>query len=202
MSLEPITVEFARDLADDQRQAWTRFAGSACRIDGDKIGFLPWVVYDEAAPQARLIVASVNNDRVGFLLWSRTPRRELRINQIWLRADARLLTYGRAMLDFLDAHVVPHAQVWRLRCWVAQDLAANLFWQAMGFQRITWRHSPAAHKKRPHWLYARATASEATALNRDAAPTNVPGTPERHQAKLLLPAQQPAATRRLERWRP
>lgn len=130
------------------------FAGSASRIDGRKIGFLPWSVYHAAAEAQQLCQIHRNGDLVGFCMARPNKLRELRIIQIWVRPDARLIEHGRALLEFVEKNIAaPHGAT-VVRLWCAEDLAANLFWDALGFTYRGWRWGN--HKRpRRHKLWTR-----------------------------------------------
>jgi len=135
-----------------RRRALLRFCYSACRIDGECIGWLPAAAYDEAHLAGRLLALWNNDDLVGFLLWS-CDGYELRILQIWIRRDARLLLHGRALIEGAEETARAEGAV-RLRLWCAIDLAANLFWRALGFRYKCWRWGR-AKKSRRHALWTR-----------------------------------------------
>ena len=130
------------------------FVGSAAKTDSWSIGFLPYPVYEQAHAQARLITLRRNNDLCGFILFSLNSYKECRILQIWVRADARIIEHGRAMINWLEQEVAIPANCWCLRCWVAVDLPSNLFWNALAFTNPSWRWGPAVNPRR-HRLWIR-----------------------------------------------
>lgn len=130
-----------------------RFAGTASKHDADKVGWMPLGAYREATAQRRLVICTNNGDRVGFTLWQYKAG-ELKLYQVWVRADARLIVHGRSLVSHVEAIAATHG-CYRLRAWVAEDLAANLFWAAIGFQNISWRWSPRKTSKRKHLLWIR-----------------------------------------------
>jgi len=132
-----------------------RFAASAAREDADKIGWLVHSVYDTALLRNRLIVVVTNGDRVGFALWGHNPSTaELKLYQVWVRQDARLIINGRLLVAQANKHA-RELRATKLRCWVAEDLAANLFWKAIGFKKKAWRYGPARLSKRKHNLWVK-----------------------------------------------
>lgn len=126
--------------------------------DGHCIGFLPHGAYDDARNHNRLFSLFRNDDRVGFILWSANTTREVRILQIWVRTDARLIEHGRALIDHLEMQHARRLHAWQLRAWVAEDLAANAFWPQIGFLYRGWRWGPARHARR-HNLWTRPITS-------------------------------------------
>lgn len=127
------------------------FAGSASRFDADKVGWMPTQAYSEATQQKRLVICTNNSDKVGFVLWQ-ISRGEMKIYQIWVRSDARLIEHGLALVSHVES-IASTRGAYRMRAWVAEDLAANLFWAAMGFRKISWRWSPRKSSKRKHLLW-------------------------------------------------
>lgn len=130
------------------------FVGSASRTDGHSIGFLTYGAYEEAHAHGHLVTLARNADLVGFLLFSTNRVRELRILQIWVRRDARLILHGRMLVDYTNDKAAWPSNCWTMRLWCAEDLEANLFWPAMHFERRTWRWGPAKRPRR-HILWTR-----------------------------------------------
>lgn len=124
----------------------------ACKSDGHCIGWLPFAAYDDACESGRVLTLQRNDEQVGFALWSVSRELELRILQIWVRPDARMIENGRALVEAMIETAVAR-RCWRLRLWCAEDLAANIFWELLGFQRLVWRHGR-THGGRRHWLWA------------------------------------------------
>lgn len=122
-------------------------AYSASRIDGQAIGWLPRQAYDQAHQQNRMISCTNNDDLVGFAVFG-CSHSDLRIYQIWVRRDARMLIHGRSIIDHLNDKAWP-TNLTRLGLWCAIDLAANLFWKALGFINTNWRWGK-AKKARKH----------------------------------------------------
>lgn len=148
-----LTVRLTLDLPPDRQTEALLICGHAVRADGDSIGWLPWQAYTMRHERRELIVAHRNGDLVGFVLMSTVIQGELRCLQVWVRRDARLLIHGRALVTRLEqlgiergAHV--------LRCWVAEDLAANFFWTAIGFKKKCWRWG-SGRSQRKQFLYTR-----------------------------------------------
>lgn len=125
----------------------------ACRIDGHCLGWLPKLAYDQARDRGRIATCWRNADLVGFLMWGATLR-TLKIYQTWVRKDARMIEHGRALVTHLTTKAPQTAAV-EIRLWCAEDLPANRFWQALHFERRTWRWSPHQVRRR-HILWTRA----------------------------------------------
>jgi len=133
------------------RRELLQFCYSACRIDGECLGWLPKAAYDQAHQQGRIIALWNNDDLVGFALWS-CDCGQLRCLQVWVRRDARLMLHGKAIVSRLDA-IARARNCYRLRLWCAIDLAANHFWNALGFRYGGWRWGRAKNsRKHALWL--------------------------------------------------
>lgn len=154
------------DLTGDRLRQTMSFIYAASRLDGNMIGWMPFAAYDTRHQQGRLLALWNNADLVGFLMWSPNALGEFRILQIWVRTDARLILHGRALVNWLEAEAARNGgQV--LRLWCAVDLAANLFWPAVGFHYRTWRWGP-GKKSRRHALWWRRITRPSPLPSRDA----------------------------------
>jgi len=110
----------------------------AQRVDDHAIGFLPRQAIVEYIDAKRVESIDCNGDRVGFALWRISPFRECKIVQCWVRSDARLIENGRRLLQAVEGNAAKR-RASCLRCWVADDLPSNLFWQSLGFELVGWR---------------------------------------------------------------
>lgn len=138
----------------------------ACTLDGQALGWMPRMAYDQARDQQRLTSVWRNDDLVGFMMWG-TNRDWLKIYQTWVRKDARMIEHGRALVARVE-EVARDETCSEIRLWCAEDLPANQFWEALGFGRLTWRHSP--HKvNRRHILWHRTVSSPLRTENLPAA---------------------------------
>jgi len=118
------------------------------------LGFIPKMAYESAITgikkgdrwsdtcNDRLFVIECNNDLVGFCLVSfgkiNSNMKIGKVAQICLQVDARLMQRGRLLLD----HVIEYGKnvgTIRWSCGCANDLASNLFWQTMGWVKISER---------------------------------------------------------------
>lgn len=107
--------------------------------DTNAVGWLPKSVFDSRAATNDVLAVYRDGDLVGWLLKGQSKARQvLKIYQIWVRPDARVLEHGRALIRELERDA-RRKKCWYLEAWVAEDLPANLFWNAMGFTRNVWR---------------------------------------------------------------
>lgn len=121
-------------------------------VDGHAIGWMPRQAFREMHTRQRLVCCTNNADVVGYVAWS-VSQGVMRILLTWVRADARLIMHGRALVDHIECHARTH-RCPRVELFCAVDLAANMFWSAVGFQQICWRWGR-AKKGRRHWLWRR-----------------------------------------------
>ena len=118
------------------RTIWTH----AVQTETTAIGWLPTSVFDTRADRGEVVAVYRNNDLVGWCMHAKsTARAVLKLYQIWVRPDARILEHGRALVDQLRRVAVAQ-NCWAIEAWVAEDLPANFFWTAIGFLRHNWRY--------------------------------------------------------------
>lgn len=153
------------------------FCYSASRIDGYCIGWIPRAAYDVRHVLGELLVLYNNEDLVGFVMMSKVNYlQELRCLQVWVRRDARMILHGRKLIDTLT-QIGKQRGATLLRLWCAEDLAANIFWQQIGFQKKGWRYGPAT-RARKHNLWVRPINPQPTSLAQlDSQPRDESGPP-------------------------
>ncbi len=102
---------------------------SLMRANRESVGGLPVPAVQERLERGTILLALINDDPVGYLLYDRAPR-VLRVPQACIQYDARRRKYGEALVAaLLEAH--SDVDEVALRC--AADLEANVFWRDMGF---------------------------------------------------------------------
>jgi len=147
-----VSTQRSLDLPPELLREALALAVDSPRVDGDALGWFPRAAYLGCHEQGRLIVVTNNDDVVGYCVHNEKTA-PTRIFLTWVRKDARLILHGRALVDFV-ANVALQRGHNRIELWCATDLAANLFWEALGFSKICWRWSKGkAHRK--HWLWRR-----------------------------------------------
>lgn len=99
------------------------------RANRESVGGLPAPAVDERIDRRTLLLAEINDDPVGYLLYD-VRRGVLRIPQACIQYDARRRKYAEHLVASLLA-LHPDVEEVTLRC--AADLEANLFWRDMGF---------------------------------------------------------------------
>lgn len=128
------------------------FAISSTRIDGQCIGWLPAAAYVGAHEQGRMVACYNNADLVGYILWG-ANNGIIRCFVVWVRRDARLVLHGRALVHAIETEGARRGCT-RVELWCAVDLAANVFWAALGFTNVCWRWGRAKRARR-HFLWRR-----------------------------------------------
>lgn len=123
-------------LKNELRLLWTK----AVSLDTNAIGWLPTSAFDARAEQDDISVIYRNGDLVGWAMHSPSLARAVeKIYQIWVRPDARTIEHGRALVNRI-CNRAKSTNCVELEAWVAEDLAANLFWRAIGFTATNWRY--------------------------------------------------------------
>jgi hypothetical protein len=102
---------------------------SLMRSNRESVGGLPAPAIEERIGRGTLLLASINDDPVGYLMYDVRDGR-IRIPQACIQYDARRRKHGEALVAHLLALHPEIAEV-SLRC--AADLDANVFWRDMGF---------------------------------------------------------------------
>jgi GNAT superfamily N-acetyltransferase len=107
--------------------------------DTHAIGWLPVSAYETRAASDDLTAIYRNDDCVGWSMTAKSNHRGvMKLYQIWVRPDARILTHGKALVASIREKA-RHQHCYIIEAWVAEDLPANLFWEAIGFTRQNWR---------------------------------------------------------------
>lgn len=103
---------------------------SLMRSNRESVGGLPSPAILERIERGTVLLASINDDPVGYVLYDLRAG-VLRIPQACIQYDARRRKYGVALVSrMLERHADETHEI-NLRC--AADLEANVFWRDMGF---------------------------------------------------------------------
>jgi L-amino acid N-acyltransferase YncA len=143
-----VEVKTCRELnstaAAELRKLWVK----GVQADANAVGWLPTGVFDERVRTNEVLAVYRNNDLVGWSLWGRSNARQvLKIYQVWVRPDARIVEHGRALVKRMQ-EAAAATNFWLLEAWVAEDLAANIFWKAIEFERGVWRWGRGERRRR------------------------------------------------------
>ena len=127
------------ELKTHQRAELRKLWIHGVHLDTNAVGWLPTSVFDGREKTNEITAVYRDGDLVGWLLRGESyARKVMKIYQIWVRPDARILEHGRALIEQLS-QIATTARCPTLEAWVAEDLAANYFWNAIGFTRGVWR---------------------------------------------------------------
>ena len=107
------------------------YIDSLQRKNAEELAFYPRAVFEREIPNFRILLARINNDPVGYL-YHGSLGGILKIHQACIQYDARGYLYGAQLVNHLRAIAKASSTASiTLRC--GSDIAANGFWQAMGF---------------------------------------------------------------------
>lgn len=128
----------------------------------DALGFLSPVALAEYVEHRHVELAYENGDPAAYLLFgthgstTRSPRVDnVRIVQACVQYDARRVHHASALVHALIERSTA-AGLETLSCWCADDLEANDFWAAAGFEHVASRNRRRhARRSRLHrkWVY-------------------------------------------------
>jgi len=121
-------------------------------VDAHCLGWLPRKVYDIRHDEGQIYVCHNNGDHVGHCMWAITDR-VAKIYMTWVRPDARMILHGRALVEAIEQAAAKRG-CRLISLWCAEDLAANIFWRAIGFTNCGWRFGR-GKKPRRHILWRR-----------------------------------------------
>ncbi|MBE0448167.1 MAG: GNAT family N-acetyltransferase [Actinobacteria bacterium] len=101
------------------------------------VGLIPLGAIVKAYNRSRVFIHVVNGERVGYLLSGPIRRgQDVTIWQICIDKNKRGMGYGKNLFKrFYDFALNAGASGIRLRC--ADDIQANLFWESLGFKKMT-----------------------------------------------------------------
>lgn len=134
-----IQVRSTRQLTEKQAKELRKLWIKGVADDTHAVGFLPTSAFDTRANADDVISVYRNEDLVGWTLIAKSKSRAvMKLYQIWVRPDARIVEHGRALVDAVATRAIA------LRChvieaWVAEDLPACFFWLAIGFTTSNWK---------------------------------------------------------------
>ena len=100
------------------------------RKNRESVGGLPQPAFEERIIRQNLLLATINDDPVGYLLYDHRNN-TIKIPQACIQYDARRRHYGNALIDNMFRHHPDVSDV-TLRC--AADIEANIFWRSLGFE--------------------------------------------------------------------
>ena len=118
----------------------------------EEIGFLPSPRLAEYHASGQLWIANENAEPCGFLVWG-NGWPVLRVYQVCIQYDAQRRLHGAQLIGRLINKAEAEGYD-RISCWVADDIPANDFWQAMGFVKMAEREGGKKRgRKHNGWVY-------------------------------------------------
>src|SRR6266536_4135037 len=117
VSQPPITVQLFSALNQHKQNELRRLWLHATNTHTHALGWLPVQAYDRRAGNDEILTVENNGDCVGWAMSSVSQRRAiLKLYQIWVRPDARILEHGRALTSRLQEQA-GHSRCWQIEAW-------------------------------------------------------------------------------------
>jgi len=111
-----------------------KFLDALSKKNGHCVGFLPLIAYEEALNLGRVTLLFYNDEPAGYMI--RGPVKECtKIYQLVIAEELRRIENGTTLLDNLRQKAVA-GKAYEISLHCAEDLEANRFWQALGFQKV------------------------------------------------------------------
>lgn len=124
----------------------------------EQVGFLPRVALEAHIAKLRVSLVLENDEPAAYLLGKGNYLRDPHFGIIYQAAvsyDARRRLIGTALVQHLMDHMEPGVRL--IGLWCAQDIEANEFWNACGFEAIAARHG-SKRRGRVHIFWVGRTA--------------------------------------------
>ena len=116
-----------------------------------EIGFLPTPRLEQYRERGQLWMAQENDELCGFMVWGRGWP-VLRVYQVCIQYDAQRLAHGVGLVRRLIAKADQEGYE-AISCYVADDIDANHFWRAAGFQHVGTRDNGNVRGRlHNHWV--------------------------------------------------
>lgn len=115
-----------------------------------ELGFLTPVAFEAYILRDLVFIGFLNEAPASYVLGRSSPFSDLRgghIVQACVEYDARHRALGTALVNAFIGALNPNVD--HVYLWCAQDIEANLFWEANGFEALAWRPG----KKQLHRLH-------------------------------------------------
>ena len=101
------------------------------RKNAEELSFYPMAVFEREIGTGRILLAKVNNEPAGYI-YHGAYQPVTKIHQACIEYDLRGQLYGAALIRFLEG-ICAQFDVMSVTLRCGSDIAANGFWQAMGF---------------------------------------------------------------------
>lgn len=116
---------------------WAKFLEHLSSTHKNELGFLPRLAYSQAIALGRVFLCFENGDPCGYLIHG-PAKTHTKIYQVVVEDDCRRIEHGTALVEAARL-VADRAEAHTLSCHVAEDLAANSFWKAIGLHIVSER---------------------------------------------------------------
>jgi GNAT superfamily N-acetyltransferase len=128
------------------------FVEALSRKHYEEIGFLPKPRLEQYYQDGQLWMQTENGEPCGFLVWG-NGWPVLRVYQVCIQYDAQRRLHGAELVGRLIRKAEAEGYE-RISAWVADDIPANDFWNAMGF-RLHGQRAGGSKRGRMHnaWVY-------------------------------------------------
>ena len=127
------------------------YAVALAKRNSEALSFIPTPQLENYAAKGQLLIQTENDEPCGFLVYG-AGFPVMRVYQSCIQFDARRRENGMALVARLVA-VAERRQCQGISLWCAQDLEANAFWSAAGFQLIGRREGGLRRGRiHNHWL--------------------------------------------------
>lgn len=137
---------------ESSRETALAFVLHGHKKDSDALGFLPRCTIQRYADLGWISFARINGELCSFCVFG-IHKKGLKIYQIWTIQDCRRLAAAAAALGL--AHDKAEAAGKKISsAWVAEDLGARYFWEAVGYELIGLR-SGGTSRGRIHLHFAK-----------------------------------------------
>jgi len=121
--------------------------------DKDALGFIPCggpEGLQSLVNQEKIALACQGGEILGYAAYTtNTPKQQTTIHQCCVRDDARFLGTGRKMIEAVMNKWQDNTVVAKVR----EDLAANHFWQAIGFDQEKIEAHKTSHNQIVHYRH-------------------------------------------------
>jgi N-acetylglutamate synthase-like GNAT family acetyltransferase len=107
--------------------------------ESEALGFIPKVRYEMEITGERggdIILAKENGDLVGFSYITYGTPFSAKIQQIAIQKDARRMERATELIDEIAKRAKLHGCA-EIGCRCAEDLEANIFWEMLGFEKVS-----------------------------------------------------------------
>jgi len=101
------------------------------RENAEELAFYPLAVFEREVWNGRLLIARINGWPAGYLYHGAMKAR-CKIHQACIQYDARGYMYGAALVGWM-IELARQSGVYSIHLRCGSDIAANMFWQWMGF---------------------------------------------------------------------